>query len=122
MDDLTVEQREFWDEIGFKPLEDPDDAETLGYRISGIQQAFQFDGYPVPSRDAIRAEFARRAGHGELAAEGGGGEGYLDLPFESGSADPEPLRYKDLGPGKKYRPDEDFRDAQRRSQKGDGDG
>jgi hypothetical protein len=42
------------------------------------------------------------------------GEGYVDLPFESGSADPQPLEYADLGEDKKYVPEEDFRAVQKR--------
>lgn len=38
-------------------------------------------------------------------------KGFIDLPFESGSSDPQPLRYAKLG---KCREGEDFRDAQKR--------
>lgn len=45
--------------------------------------------------------------------------GYIDLPFESGSADPQPLKYADLGEQYRYDPNEDFADAQKRAKGGD---
>lgn len=46
---------------------------------------------------------------------------HVDLPFESGSADPQALQYGDLGPEKQFDPKGDFRAAQKKSG-GDGQG
>lgn len=62
---------------------------------------------------------------GGEGAEQGTGEvvdGYIDLPYESGSSDPQPLEYADLGPDKKYVPGEDFREAQKRAGSSGGEG
>ncbi|MEJ7893869.1 MAG: hypothetical protein WKF94_14650 [Solirubrobacteraceae bacterium] len=64
---LTDEQRAFWDEIGFEP---PDGEPTVEY-VGGIQAAYHFDGYEVPERDAILAEFERRAQEAALQERGG---------------------------------------------------
>lgn len=103
MPGLTEEQRAFWDEIGFSLP--PEDASPEKWKqfVSGMRNVFVFDGYDAPSEEALRAEVERR---GKSEAEGGGlpDGGYIDLPFESGSADPQHIQYEDLGPDKKYTP------------------
>lgn len=57
----------------------------------------------------------------------------VDLPYESGSPDPQEIEYADLGEKKRYQPDQPFRSAQARAggegefgqgdnEEGDGDG
>jgi hypothetical protein len=56
---------------------------------------------------SFREREAEEHPHGEFAADEGSAEGeegevapgYIDLPFESGSADPQPLRYGDISKG-----------------------
>ncbi len=87
----------------------PEDASPEKWKqfVSGMRYVFKFDGYDPPSEEALRAEVERRrGGGGDDAGDGddGGlpGGGYIDLPFESGSADPQHIKYADLGPDKKY--------------------
>lgn len=85
-DELTPEQRAFWDEYDFDlPPEDLADGQQQF--VGGMQYVYSWDGYPEPSAEALWAEVARRR-EGKLP-----GGGYMDLPFESGSATPEPLHY-----------------------------
>ncbi|MEJ7893870.1 MAG: hypothetical protein WKF94_14655 [Solirubrobacteraceae bacterium] len=103
---MTDEQRAFWNEIGFGLPDGEPDQPYIGQ----LQYVYSFDGYEVPSADAIRDEVARRQGGGGGESPDGGADalpdgGYIDLPFESGSADPQPLQYADLGPDKKYKPE-----------------
>lgn len=70
MDELTTEQRAYWDEIGFSIPDDLDDEEAFKVFAGGLEAAFQFDGYPVPARAAIRNEVARRTRSKEGAGDG----------------------------------------------------
>jgi hypothetical protein len=65
MAELTEEQREFWDEIGF-PL--PRDDEKWESYVYEMQYVFLFDGQGRPSEAALRDEVERRRG------DGGGGD------------------------------------------------
>lgn len=71
-DQLTAEQREFWDETD-PELPDLDDEEAFKAFAGGLEVAYQFDSYPVPSRAAIRNEVARRARPNRGRGDGGDG-------------------------------------------------
>jgi hypothetical protein len=55
---LTDEQREFWDEIGFGPVE-VHPGQTLEqathFTVTSIQACYNFESIPEPSRETILA-------------------------------------------------------------------
>lgn len=75
---------------------------------------------PETGVESLEDEREGAPDHGEFEA-GAGQASTIDLPFESGSADPQPLEYADLGPDKKYVPG-GFRQAQSRATKGEENG
>lgn len=63
-----------------------------------------------PDVQALRDEVATADGE----------DGTVEMPFEAGSATPQPLRYADLGAQYRYEPGRTFREAQKAVAK-DGD-
>ncbi|MEJ7893868.1 MAG: hypothetical protein WKF94_14645 [Solirubrobacteraceae bacterium] len=62
-DDLTPEQRQFWDEIGFglpRAHAGQTMAQATNFDVTSIQYGFMLYGPEPPSREAILREFARR--------------------------------------------------------------
>lgn len=61
IDELTDEQRAFWDEIGWErtiPTGNPGQtpAQALAFTVHSIRFGFKLDGYPVPSEEAVLTE------------------------------------------------------------------
>jgi hypothetical protein len=88
-DGLTAEQRELWDRVRGNhppvPSGDQTPGQALSVAVASFRAACEFEGIPVPSDEAVRAEFDRR-GHARPLPKVGSG------PAPATSAAPNPPR------------------------------